>query len=116
MRLARFGNSAPLNRGLFVLGTLLACTTMASLFVVLKRAPLTHGDPLTTYPTLLGGLLPWLSGFVFWTKVRKRARLSIADRDATNFCNSIIVNSLISAYVAIVSIESLLLWVLTRVR
>jgi hypothetical protein len=111
-----FGSSAPLRTVFFTLVTLLAWTTAASLFIVLKRAPLTRGASATTYYAALCGLIPWLAGCVSWAKVRKRAKSGIADKDATGFCYSIIIAVLISAYVAMVSLETVLLWVLTRVH
>ncbi len=115
MSCSYFGSSAPLNTALFAFFTLLAWTTTASLFVLLKRAPLTHGAPITYYAPLCV-LLPWLSGCVFWTKIRKRAKLGTADKDATSFCYGIVFNALCTAYVALVLIESLLLWALTRAK
>jgi drug/metabolite transporter superfamily protein YnfA len=96
--------------------TLLAWTTTVSLFIVLKLAPLTRGAAAARYYAALGCLLPWLAGSMFWTRVRKRARLDIADEEATGFCYGIIFLTVGSAYGALVSIETVLLWVLTRVK
>jgi hypothetical protein len=101
---------------LFVLATLAAWTTAAFLFVLLKRAPLTHGAPGINYSIPLCSLLPWLAGFVFWVKTRKRATIGLADADASNFSYSIIISAVCTAYAAIVSIEIVLLWVLIRAR
>jgi hypothetical protein len=97
-----------------VLVTLSAWTTTASLFVILKRAPLTRGAPVTIYYPILCSLLPWLAGCVFWIKVRKRAKLGVADKDATDLCYRIITFTVAAAYGAIVSLEPLLLWVMIR--
>ncbi len=114
MRLAsNFWSSASLSTAFFALATLLAWTTAAFLFILLKRAPLTHDAPVTTYYATLCTLLPWLAGTLFWIKVRKRAKLGIADRDATSFCYNIIFILLCTAYVAMVSIQTVVLWVLT---
>jgi len=99
----------------FALVTLLAWTTTASLFVILKRAPLTRGVSIAYYIPLCS-ILPWLAGYVFWFKVKKRAKLGIADRDTTRFCCEIIIMAIGAAYVAMVSIDGVLLWALTRVK
>jgi hypothetical protein len=99
-----------------VLGTLLAWTASGSLFIVLRLIPLTHGAPGTIYSTTLVSLLPWLAGSVFWTRVRKRAKLGIADRDAAGFCYTIVFITVGAAYVALLSIEPVLLMSFTRVH
>jgi len=53
---------------------------------------------------------------VFWTKARKRAKLGIADKDATGFCYSVIILTVGAAYGAMVSIETVLLGVLTTLK
>jgi len=117
MRLSsHLGSSATLRTVFSLLITLLAWTITASLFIVLKLAPLTRSAPTARYYAALCCLLPWLAGCMFWTKVRKRARLDIADKDATGFCYSIIFLTVGTAYGALVSIETVLLWVLTRAK
>jgi hypothetical protein len=111
-----YWSSAPLNTALFALATLAAWTITASLFVLLSRAPLTRGAPVTIYYATACSLLPWFAGSVFWIKVRKRAKLGIADRDATGFCYGVIFTALGAAYAGMFSIESVLLSVLTRVH
>jgi hypothetical protein len=101
---------------LFALFTLAAWMTAAFLFILLKRAPLTRGAPVITYFAIPCSLLPWLAGYVFWIKVRKRAKMGVADGDSANFCYSIIFINLCTAYVALVSVGTVLLWVLTRVK
>ncbi len=113
---SHFGSSGAPRRAFFALFTLAAWTTTAFLFILLKRAPLTRGAPVITYFATLCGLLPWLAGYVFWIKVGKRAKLGVADEGSTNFCYSIIFINLCTAYVALVSIGTVLLWVLTRVK
>jgi hypothetical protein len=116
MRLDRnLGSSATEKTAVFAIVTLLPVTTILSLFVILKRAPLTHRTPATYYIPL-SCLLPWLSGCVFWLKVRKRAKLGMADAGATRFCYDVIITMVIAAYVAIVQFDGLLLWVLTRAK
>ena len=91
MRLgSHLGSSATLRTAFLLLITLLAWTITAFLFIVLKRAPLTRSAPAAIFCAALCCLLPWLAGCMFWTKVRKRAKLGIADKDATGFCYSII--------------------------
>lgn len=117
MRLgSNFWSSAPWMTFFFVLVTLLVWTTAASWFIVLRFAPLTRGAPAIKYYVAIDSLLPWLAGCKFWTKVRKRAKLGIADRDATGFCYRIIFITLVGAYVAMVLIETQLLGVLVRVH
>lgn len=111
-----FWSSTPLRRVFVILVTLLAWTTTASLFIVLKLAPLTRGASATRYYIAMGCLLPWLAGCVFWAKVRRRARSEMADKDATGFCYSIILLTVGTAYGAVASIETVLLWVLTRAK
>jgi hypothetical protein len=116
MRLDRnLRSSIAAKTAVFAIVTLLAATTMLSLFVILKRAPLTHRTSATYYIPL-SCLLPWLSGCVFWFKVRKRAKLGIADGGATRFCYDIIIMMVTAAYVAIIQFDGLLLWVLTRAK
>ncbi len=116
MHLGRnFGSIVAVKTAVFAIVTLLAATTMLSLFVILKSAPLTHRTPAAYYIPLFC-LLPWLSGCVLWLKVRKRAKLGIADGGATRFCYDIIIMMAIAAYVAIVQFDGLLLWVLTRAK
>lgn len=109
-----FGSNGAPKTAFFALFTLAAWMTAAFLFILLKRAPLTRGAPAITYFATLCSLLPWLAGYVFWIKVRKRAKLGVADRGSTNFCYSIIFINLCTAYAALVSIGTVLLWVLTR--
>ena len=111
-----FWSSGPWRTVFSVLMTLLAWTTTASWFIVLRLAPLTRAAPATRYYVALCCLLPLLAGCVFWTKVRKRAKLGIADKDAAGFCYSIIFTTLGTAYVALGSIETALLWVMTRTK
>lgn len=113
---SRFGSSGALKSAFFALFTLAAWTTTAFLFILLKGAPSTRGAPVITYFATLCSLLPWLAGYVFWIKVRKRAKLGVADVGSTNFCYSVIFVNLCTAYVALVSIGTVLLWVLTRVK
>ena len=113
---SHFGSSGAPKTAFFALFTLTAWTTTAFLFILLKRAPLTRGAPVITYFATLSSLLPWLAGYVFWIKVRKRAKLGVADIGSTSFCYSIILINLCTAYVALVSIGTVLLWALTRVR
>lgn len=110
------GSRGAPRRAFFALFTLAAWTTTAFLFVLLKRAPLTRGASAITYFATLCSLLPWLAGYVFWIKVGKRAKLGVTDRGSTDFCYSIIFGNLCTAYVALVSIGTVLLWVLTRVK
>jgi hypothetical protein len=109
-----FWNGKLVNAALLTLFTLVGWVTAAFLFVLLKRAPLTRGAPIFTYPVVLGSLLPWLSGCVSWIRVRKIAKLGAADGDTAGLCHSIIFSALCTAYVPMVSIGILLLWVLTR--
>jgi len=113
---SNFWSRPPLGTVFFILVTLLAWTTTASLFIVLKLAPLTRAAPSTRYYAALCCLLPWLAGCVFWTKARKRAKLGIADKDATGFCYSVIILTVGAAYGAMVSIETVLLGVLTTLK
>ena len=113
---SHFGSSGTPRRTFFALFTLAAWTTTAFLFILLRRAPLTRGAPVITYFATLCSLLPWLAAYVFWIKVGKRAKLGVADRGSTDFCYSIIFADLCMAYVALVSIGTVLLWVLTRVK
>ena len=110
------GSSGASKTAFFALFTLAAWVTTAFLFILLKRAPLTRGAPVIAYFATLCSLLPWLAGYVFWIKVRKRAKLGVADGGSTNFCYSIIFINLCTAYVALVSIGTVLLWVLIRVK
>lgn len=116
MRLASdFWNRAPVNTAFFALFTLVAWTTEAFLFILVKRAPAMRAAPaITYYPALLISLLPWLSGCVYWIRVRKRAKLGKADRDATRFCYAIVFNTVLAAYLALLSVGGLLLWVLAK--
>lgn len=111
-----FWSSTPWRTVFPVLVTLLAWTTAASWFIVLKLAPLTLGAPAIKYYVALGSLLPWLTGCKFWTMAGKRAKLGIADRDATGFCYGIILLTVGTAYGAMVLIETQLLGVLFRVH
>lgn len=117
MRLGNdFWSSAPWMTLLFLLVTLLAWTTAASWFIVLRTAPLTRGAPAIKYYVALGSLLPWLAGWKFWTKIRKRARLGIAARDTTGFCYRIISITVVGAYVAMLLIETQMLAFLMKVH
>jgi hypothetical protein len=115
MRLGNdFWNSGPVKALFFALFTLSAGTTEAFLFILVRRAPQLRGAPATTYyPALLISLLPWLSGCVFWIKVRKRAKLGKTDRGTAGFCYNIIFLSVLAAYLAVLQIGILLLRVLT---
>ena len=108
--------SSRLWTALFTLATVMAWATTASLFFILKRAPLTRGALMDIYYPTLSSLLPWLSGWVFWIKIRKRARLPGADRDTAGVCHMMIVATLGAAYVAVFSIEIVLLSVLVRAK
>jgi hypothetical protein len=88
----------------------------AFFFIVLRPGPLTRGTLGGRYYPALVCLLPWLAGCMFWTKIRKRARSGMADEEATGFCYSIIFLTVGAAYGALVSIGTVLLWVLTRSR
>jgi hypothetical protein len=110
-----FGSSVAVKTAIFALVTLLAATTMLSLFVILKRAPLTR-RATTTYYIPLSCILPWLAGCVFWLKVRKRTKLGMADEGTARFCYDLIITMIIAAYVAIVQFDGLLLWILTRAK
>ena len=110
------GSSGHPRAALFAIPTLEAWTTTAFLFFLLKRFHLTLDAPLIAYSALLSSLLPWLSGLAFWIRVRKRAKLGIADRDATSFSHRIILNIVGAGSGAMLLIEILLLWVLTRVK
>lgn len=101
---------------MFVLVTLGAWTGAAFFFVLLKRAPVTRGEPLLKYYVPLCSLLPWLAGYVFWAKVRKRAKAGIDDRDATHFCFSVVFAILYTAYAAMAAVGTAMLWVLVRAR
>lgn len=107
-------SSAPVNTALFALSTLAAWTAPTFLFVLLKRAPLTHGALLITSTALLSSLLPWLAACVFWIRVRKRAKLGTTDRETLHLSQNIITTTLLAAYIAILNMEILLLWVMTR--
>ena len=107
-------SSTPVNTALFALMTLGAWTAPTVLFVLLKRAPLIQGAPLITNTALLSSLLPWVTACVFWIKVRKRARLDAAYRQTLHFSQNIITASLLAAYIALINLETLLLWVMTR--
>jgi hypothetical protein len=98
-----------------VIVTLGAAITMLSLFVILNSAPLTQRTSAAYYIPL-SCLLPWLSGCVFWFKVRKRAKLAVADEGATRFCFDVIIMMAVAAYVSIVQFDGLLLWILTRAK
>lgn len=113
---SHLGSSAALSTTLFILVTLMAWTNTASLFIILRLTPSVHSVPLMTYSAPLCALLPWLGGCVFWARVRKRAKLGVADRDATGFCYSMILMIVGAAYVAMVLIEPVLILVLTRVK
>lgn len=116
MRLGKkAGGRSPLNVLRFAPYTLLAWGATAFLYVLI-RAPLTRGAPLITYSALLISLLPWLSGLVFWAKLRKRTKLGTVDPAAAGFCSKVIFNALGSAYLAVLSVEILLLWVLIRAK
>ncbi len=118
MRLDRdFGSSVAVKTAVFALVTLLAATTTLSLFVILKRAALTRRAPAAyAYYIPLSCLLPWLAGCVFWLKVRKRAKLGMADGSTARFCYDVIILMVTTAYVAIVQFDGLLLWILTRAK
>jgi hypothetical protein len=117
MRLSsHFGSSATLRTVFALLITLLAWTITASLFIVFKLAPLTRGALVARYYAALCCLLPWLAGCMFWTKIGKRTRLDKIDKDTTGFCYSIIFLTVGAAYGALVSMETLLLWVLTKAK
>lgn len=91
------------------LATLLAFTTAGSLFFILRVAPQTRDAAVTVYYVTCCSLLPWVSGCVFWIKVGKRAKLNIADREATGLCYRMIFNTVLGAYAALISIEGVLL-------
>ena len=116
MRIGRHIGRNASTRAFLLLLTLLAWMTTVSLFIILKLAPLTRGAPAMKYYAALTCLLPWLAGCVFWTRVRSRERLDTADRDMTGFCYRVIFFTVGAAYGAVVSIESVLLWVLTRAK
>jgi hypothetical protein len=97
---------------LFALATLFAWATTAFLFFIVKRAPLARGEPLTI--PMLANLLPWVSACVSWIKVRKSRRSALADGDTSSVCYSMIFSALAAAYVAVLSIELLLLDVLIK--
>ena len=116
MRLDRnFGSSVSVRTAAFALVTVMAATTILSLFVILKGAPLTS-RAFAAYYIPLFCLLPWLAGCVFWLKVSKRAKLGMADASTTKFCYDLIIMMTGAAYVAIVQFDGLLLWVLTRAK
>jgi len=119
MRLDRnFGSRVKAQTARFALVTVVAAVTLLSLFLILKRAPLTRRMLATyyIYYVPLSCVLPWLSGFVLWLRTRKRAKLGIADGDATRFCYDAIIVMVTAAYVAILQINVLLLWILTRAK
>jgi len=117
MRLdSHFWSNATLRAVFFLLITLLAWTITASLFILLKLAPLTSGAPVVRYYSALCSLLPWLAGCMLWAKVRNRTRLDIADKETAGFCYSIVFLIVGTAYGALGSIETVLLWVLTRAK
>jgi hypothetical protein len=109
-------SSAGVNTALFALSTLAVWTVPTFLFVLLERAPLTHGASLTTNTALLSSLFPWLAASLFWIRVRKRARLGTIDRERLHFFQRNITLTLLAASIALINMEILLLWVMTRPR
>lgn len=109
-----FGGGAVASIVRFALTTLLAWTTTVSLFVILNRAPLTRSVTVIALYVPLCSLLPWVVGCAFGIKVRIRAKLGIADREASRFCVEIIDVGVTAAYVAMVCVDGVLLWVLIR--
>jgi hypothetical protein len=107
-------STVTVNTAFFALSTLVAWTATTFLFVLLKRAPLTRGASLITNITLLSSLLPWLAACVFWIRVRKRAKLGTADSGTLHLSQKIITTTFLAAYVALINMEALLLWVMTR--
>jgi len=107
-------SSGPVNWALFVLDTLLAWTALTLLFLLLKRAPLTHADSFLIDTTLLSSFLPWLTACLFWVRARKRAKLGKIDRETYHFLQIVITNTLVAAYIALMNMEILLLWIMPR--
>jgi hypothetical protein len=113
---SEFWGRVPIRRLFFVLLTLEAWITTASLLIILRYAPLTRGAPLLTYTPVFTSILPWLAGCKFWTMVGKRAKAGVADTNSTGLCYHIIVITVGVAYTTVLTIEPLLILTFSRVK
>jgi peptidoglycan/LPS O-acetylase OafA/YrhL len=113
---SHFDGGSLASRARFALVTVLALVTTVSLFILLKYAPPVHGVAIIAYYPPLCCLLPWLAGIVFWRKVTRRVKSGAADEDSARLCYEIIILTSTSAYVAITALDSVLLWIVFRVK
>lgn len=111
-----FWSRTPIRRLFFVLITLDAWITTASLFMLLGYAPLTRGAPLLTWTPVLVSTLPWLAACSSWAQVRKKTKSGALDRDSASFCYSIIIMTVGAAYVVVLNIEPVLFQALSRAK
>jgi hypothetical protein len=110
----KFWSRIPTSGAAYGFFTLVAWTTAAFLFVLLKRVRSVSGASLITQPVFLVSLVPWLAGTVFLVKLRKRVKLGKTDQDTAGFCCTVLYSAVCSAYVAMQLIGILLLQVLSR--
>ncbi|HTZ74307.1 MAG TPA: hypothetical protein VMB47_10335, partial [Candidatus Aquilonibacter sp.] len=93
-----YWSRALIRRGFFMLITLQALSTMAPLFLIIRRGPFAEGAwPLTYFP-VLASILPWFTACLSWWRVNKRVKLGVADRESAGFCYSIIILTTGTAY------------------